>query len=297
MVLKFFLIDWSNFLYRAYYAFPPMIDKDGHNVNVVYWFFRMLFKIFQEKPDYLVIAWDSPVKTLRHQEYTEYKANRKKMDDDFKNQIPWTQEIVNKLSIPNIVVPTYEADDIIYTLAKKYGQQTDVQIDIYSSDKDLKQLLSDNVFCVDAMKGITTTTPLFIKEYGFEPKHILDYLALIGDSADNIKGVNGIGPKKASDLVQKYQTIDNIYAHIDEITGDVKQKLIDGKEEAYKSRGLIELKQVDELMTSDLDMFRLHLDFAKYKKVLVEEYHFASFDKTLDELKKTLMAPTQNSLF
>src|SRR5574344_1525824 len=220
----------------------------------------MLFKIFQEKPDYLVIAWDSPVKTLRHQEYTEYKANRKKMDDDFKNQIPWTQEIVNKLSIPNIVVPTYEADDIIYTLAKKYGQQTDVQIDIYSSDKDLKQLLSDNVFCVDAMKGITTTTPLFIKEYGFEPKHILDYLALIGDSADNIKGVNGIGPKKASDLVQKYQTIDNIYAHIDEITGDVKQKLIDGKEEAYKSRGLIELKQVDENKKKELDMFRLHLD-------------------------------------
>ena len=257
----------------------------------------MLFKIFQEKPDYLVITRDSPVKTLRHQEYPEYKANRKKMDDDFKNQIPWTQEIVEKLSIPNIVVPTYEADDIIYTLAKKYGQHTDVQIDIYSSDKDLKQLLADNVFCIDAMKGITTTTSLFIKEYGFEPKHILEYLALIGDSADNIKGVNGIGPKKASDLVQKYQTIDNIYAHIDEITGDVKQKLIDGKEEAYKSRGLIELKQVDELMPSNLDMFKLHLDFVKYKKVLVEEYHFASFDKTIDELKRILQMPVQVGLF
>ena len=257
----------------------------------------MLFKIFQEKPDYLVITRDSPVKTLRHQEYPEYKANRKKMDDDFKNQIPWTQEIVEKLSIPNIVVPTYEADDIIYTLAKKYGQHTDVQIDIYSSDKDLKQLLADNVFCIDAMKGITTTIPLFVKEYGFEPKHILEYLALIGDSADNIKGVNGIWPKKASDLIQKYQTIDNIYAHIDEINGDVKQKLIDGKEEAYKSRGLIELKPITEIENTDLKNFALELDFVKYKKVLVEEYHFASFDKTIDELKKKLQMPVQGGLF
>lgn len=295
--MKFFLIDWSSFLYRAYYAFPPMIDRDGHNVNVVYWFFRMLFKIFQEKPDYLVITRDSPVKTLRHQEYPEYKANRKKMDDDFKNQIPWTQEIVEKLSIPNIVVPTYEADDIIYTLAKKYGQDTDVQIDIYSSDKDLKQLLADNVFCIDAMKGIATTIPLFVKEYGFEPKHILEYLALIGDSADNIKGVNGIWPKKASDLIQKYQTIENIYSHIDEITGDVKQKLIDGKEDAYKSRGLIELKEVQDVKDSALEYFKLELDFVNYKKVLVEEYHFASFDKTIDELKKKLQSPVQVGLF
>lgn len=274
-----------------------MIDKDGHNVNVVYWFFRMLMKIFQEKPDYLVITRDSPVKTLRHQEYPEYKANRKKMDDDFKNQIPWTKDIVEKLSIPNITVPTYEADDIIYTLAKKYGEHKDVQIDIYSSDKDLKQLLSDNVFCVDAMKSITTTTELFIKEYGFEPKHILEYLALVGDSADNIKGINGIWPKKASDLIQKYQTIDNIYAHIDEITGDVKQKLIDGKEDAYKSRGLIELKEVQEVKDSALDHFKLEFDFTTYKKVLVSDYQFNSFEKTIEELKKKLQNPVQIWLF
>ncbi|MEI8008308.1 MAG: PIN domain-containing protein [bacterium] len=95
--MKFFLIDGSSFLYRAYYAFPSMNDQDGHNINVVYGFFRMLMKIFQEKPDYFVITWDSPVKTLRHEEYTEYKANRKKMDDDFKHQIPITQAIVEQL--------------------------------------------------------------------------------------------------------------------------------------------------------------------------------------------------------
>ena len=274
-----------------------MNDKDGHNINVVYGFFRMLMKIFQEKPDYFVITWDSPVKTLRHEEYAEYKANRKKMDDDFKHQIPTTKAIVDQLWIPSLIVPTYEADDIIYTLAMKYKEDKSMMIDIYSSDKDLKQLLDTNVFCVDSMKAIKTDTALFIKEYNFEPKYILDYLALVGDSADNIKWIHGIWPKKAADLIQKYQTIDNIYSHIDEITGEVKQKLIEGKEDAYKSRGLIELKQVKEIQDSELKNFILTLDFAKYKKVLVEEYHFQSFEKTLDELKKKLQSPVQTWLF
>jgi len=295
--MKFFLIDWSSFLYRAYYAFPAMTDKDGHNVNVVYGFFRMLMKIFQEKPDYLVITWDSPVKTLRHEEYPEYKANRKKMDDDFKHQIPITKDIVDQLWIPSLIVPTYEADDIIYTLAMKYKDDKNVMIDIYSWDKDLKQLLDTNVFCVDSMKGITTTTELFFKEYGFAPQYILDYLALVGDSADNIKWITWIWPKKASDLIQKYQTIDNIYLHIDEVTWDSKQKLIDGKIDVYKSRGLIELKHIQEIQDTTIEKFALQLDFPKYKKVLVQDYHFNSFEKTLDELKKKLQNPVQMGLF
>ena len=295
--MKFFLIDGSSFLYRAYYAFPSMNDQDGHNINVVYGFFRMLMKIFQEKPDYFVITWDSPVKTLRHEAYADYKANRKKMDDDFKHQIPITQAIVEQLWIPSLIVPTYEADDIIYTLAMKYKADKNMKIDIYSWDKDLKQLLDVNVFCVDSMKDIKTTTELFVKEYGFDPIYILDYLALVGDSADNIKWIPWIWPKKASDLVQKYQTIDNMYIHIDEITWDSKQKFIDGKKDVYMSRGLIELKPITEIENTDIRDFALELDFPKYKKVLVEQYHFNSFDKTLDELKRKLQSPIQIGLF
>lgn len=257
----------------------------------------MLMKIFQEKPDYFVITWDSPVKTLRHEEYPEYKANRKKMDDDFKHQIPLTKAIVDQLWIPSLIVPTYEADDIIYTLAMKYKADKNMKIDIYSWDKDLKQLLDTNVFCIDSMKGLTTTTEVFIKEYGFDPIYILDYLALVGDSADNIKGISGIWPKKASDLIQKYQTIDNIYLHIDEISGEVKQKLLDGKADVYQSRGLIELKSISEIEDTQLENFSLSLDFVKYKKILVEENHFHSFEKTLDELKKKLQSPVQTWLF
>jgi len=295
--MKFFLIDGSSFLYRAYYAFPQLSDKDWHNVNVVYGFFRMFLKIMQEKPEYLVITRDAPTKTQRHDEYPEYKANRKKMDDDFKNQVPVTKDIVEKLGIPNLVMPGYEADDIIYTLVEKYSKDKNLIIDIYSSDKDLKQLLDDNVFCLDAMKWVRTDTKLFLQEFMFEPKYILDYLALVGDASDNIKGINGIWPKKASDLIKKYQTIDNIYAHIDEISGEVKEKLVNEKEAAYKSRDLIVLRKIDEVEKYNLDNFKMEIDFEKFKKVLAGEYGFASFEKWLDDLKKKLYLPQQTGLF
>lgn len=295
--MKLFIIDWSGFLYRAYYAFPQLTDKDWHNVNVVYGFFRMLIKIFNENPDYLVICWDSPVKTLRHDAYVDYKANRKKMDDDFINQIPLTQEIVSRLWIPNLVASWYEADDIIATLANNFKTNADLVIDIYSSDKDLKQLLGDNIFCVDPMKGIRTDTKLFLQEFTFQPQYILDYLALTGDSADNIKWVAGIWPKKALDLIRKYQTIDNIYLHIDELSWDIKDKLISCKEEAYNSRDLIQLYDIQDLKTKTISDFKLDLDFDRYKKTLVGEYNFSSFEKQLDELKKKLQTPMQSSLF
>lgn len=295
--MKFFIIDWSGFLYRAYYAYPQMSDKDGHNINVVYWFFRMLLKIISENPDYLLIARDSPVKTFRHQSFPEYKANRKKMEDDFKNQIPITQEITNSLSIPNLVIDTYEADDIIATLSKKFKSDQNLVIDIYSSDKDLKQLLDNNVFCVDPLKWIRTDTKLFLQEFMFNPEYILDYLALTWDSADNIKWVAWIWPKKASELIKKYNTIDWIYSHIDEISWDLKDKLEQSKQEAYKSRDLIQLHDIQDLQDKNISDFRLNLDFNKYKKILVEDYWFSSFAKLLDELKKKIESPIQNSLF
>lgn len=147
----------------------------------------MLFKIFQEKPDYLVIARDAPVKTIRHETFPEYKANRKKMDDDFRHQIPVTKQIVEEMSIPFLSVDGYEADDVIASIVRKFQDIPDLSIDIYSADKDLKQLLAPNVFAIDPIKNIKTDTKLFLQEFLFEPRYILDYLALVGDSSDNIK--------------------------------------------------------------------------------------------------------------
>ena len=124
----------------------------------------MLFKIFQEKPDYLVVARDAPVKNLRHDVFPEYKANRKKMDDDFRHQIPVTKRLVEELGIPSLSIEGYEADDSIASVVRKFKENKDLVIDIYSSDKDLKQLLESNVFAVDPMKNTRTDTKLFLQE-------------------------------------------------------------------------------------------------------------------------------------
>ena len=296
---KFFIIDGSGFLYRAYYAFPEMLNEKWENYNVIFWFFRMMLKIFAEKPDYFVIARDAPTKTHRHEIYPEYKANRTKAPDDFKVQIPVIQDIVTKLKIPSLVMPWYEADDIIAACANNYKNNENIVSYIYSSDKDLKQLLDkdNNVFIFDAMKWTKTTTKEFLQEYMFEPKYILDYLSLVWDGADNIKWVPGIGPKWASELIIKYQTIENVYDHINELSPWMQNKLIEWKESAFHSKKLIELEEVPELDNLNLEEFNLDIDFPDYKKVLIEEYWLKGINKTLDELKNKYYMPTQDSLF
>lgn len=294
---KFYLIDWSWFLYRAYYAFPDMPDKDWHNINTVYGFFRMLLKIFFDKPDYFVIARDAPTKTHRHEAYPEYKANRAKAPDDFKIQIPIVQDIASKLWIPNLVLPWYEADDIIASIVTKFKQDNSITCNVFSADKDLKQLLDENVIFTDPSKWITYKTNDFIQEFWFEPKYILDYLALIWDSADNIKWVPGIWPKWASDLIQKYNTIENIYKNLQEISSSTRAKLEQWKEYAENAKKLITLEISPEINKYNIDKFNLDIDFNKYKKVLIEENNFWSMEKVITELKNKYIMPQQNSLF
>lgn len=293
---KLFVLDGSGFLYRAYYAFPSQINSEWVNTNVVYWFVRMILKILAEKPDYFVIAWDSPVKTHRHESFPEYKANRKKMEDDFKQQIPVTQKMIHDMNLPSLIAPWYEADDIIATLVKSYKSDLDLVIDVYSSDKDLKQLLDHNVFCVDPMRNSRVDTKQFMQEFLFEPHLMLDYLSLIWDSSDNIPGVPGIGPKKASNLIKKYWWLDQIYANLDNIPLDIKEKLEANREIAYTSRWLVDLSNIPEFSTklSDLNCV---IDFDKYKEVLVKDLKFLSLEKTLDDMKRKFNMPQQISLF
>jgi DNA polymerase-1 len=157
--------------------------------------------------------------------------------------------------------------------------------------------LDVNVFGIDPLKWIRTDTKLFLQEFMFQPQYILDYLALVWDSSDNIKWVAWIWPKKASELIKKYQTIDNIYLHIDELTWEIKQKLFDWKEAVAKSRDLIQLKFIEEMRNLNINDFKMQIDFEKYKKVLVGQYWFRSFEKWLDDLKRKIDTPMQTSLF
>ena len=147
------------------------------------------------------------------------------------------------------------------------------------------------------MKQTISTVESFTKEYGFPPHHIVDYLSLLGDASDNIPGVSGFGPKKATDLVAKYGDIENIYEHLQELSRDVQEKLTAGQEDAMFSKELIKLHVIPELLDEDISKYTLQPEFAKWKDILVKEYHFASMEKVVDDLKKKYFMPTQNSLF
>ena len=294
---KIMLIDSSGLLFRSWYAISPIIDKQWRNINVVFGFIRMMLKLVLEKPDYFVIAWDSPKKTKRHEEYQEYKATRRKMEDEFKQQIPLVKDLVTELWIPNLTFPWYEADDIIYTVVEKFKDDKSLNFQVYTSDKDLKQFLCDNIVIKDSMKNQTTTLLDFRKEFWFEPELIIDYLALIWDHADNIKWVTWIWPKKALSLVQNYWTVENIYEHLDEFTPDLRDKLENDRESAFFSKHLIQLMNVDDMNGYQLDNFAFSIDFDKWEDILLKKWDFKSMAKLFQELKKIYTQPQQLWLF
>ena len=293
---NFFLFDWFAFLYRAYYAFPEMINSEWQNINAVYWFLRMILKRLSKKPEYITIARDAPQKTFRHELAPDYKATRKKMDDDFISQIPIIQKIIQELWITSQIAPWYEADDVIASFVKQYQSDWDLSMYIYSADKDLKQLLTDWVFIVDPVKDLPYQKKDFLSEFWFEPQYIVDYLALLGDSADNIKWVTWIGEKKAQSLVQHYGTIENIYNNLNEIEKSVSSVLESQKDNAFFSKKMIQLANID-LSQTKLDDFKFNFDWSKYIDIICNQNWIRWLEKPLIEMKKEFEKPQQLELF
>ena len=292
---NFFLFDWFAFLYRAYYAFPEMKNSDWQNMNAVYGFLRMLLKRLNKKPDFIAITRDAQQKTFRHELAPDYKATRKKMDDDFKSQIPIIQNIIDQLCIKSQIAPWYEADDVIATLVKQY-KNPDLSLYIYSADKDLKQLLDDGIYIVDPVKDLPYQKKDFLAEFGFEPQYIVDYLALLWDSADNIKWVTWIGEKKALSLIQHYWTIENIYEHLGELDSS-ECKILEGqKEDAFFSKKMIQLAYFD-LTETQIDDFKFNFDGSKYIDIICNQNWIKGLEKPLTEMKKEFEKPQQLGLF
>ena len=292
---NFFLFDWFAFLYRAYYAFPEIKNSEWQNINAVYWFLRMLIKRLNKKPDYIAIARDTPQKTFRHELAPNYKATRKKMDEDFILQIPLIQNIIKDLWISSQIVPWFEADDIIASFVNHY-KNPDLSMYIYSADKDLKQLLTDWVFIVDPIKDLPYQKKDFLSEFWFEPQYIVDYLALLWDSADNIKWVTWIGEKKAQNLIQHYWTIENIYKRINELDNIESKILKEQKEEALFSKKMIQLANID-LSKTKLEDFKFSFDWNKYIDIICNQNWIKWLEKPLKEIKKELEKPQQLGLF
>lgn len=287
---KAILIDGNNILFRSYYAtsYSGVIMKNskGFPTNALYGLINMLNKIIiEEKPTHIMIALDKG-KTFRHEKYLDYKAGRKVMPEELKAQFPVAKRVIESLGITWFECDGYEADDIIGTFAKEVDRDDDFIGTIISSDKDLLQLISSDVD-VKLLKqhdSIRMDEKVFFDTYKTEPIHMIDLKALMGDASDNIPGVKGIGEKTAINLISEFHTIDNLYAHIDEIKGKTKEKLINDKESAYMSLDIATIFRDVPINTSLEDIKYKGIDYEKYIDIL-KELEFHSLLKKIDMSK------------
>ena len=238
------LIDGNSLLFRAYYGVHSRLTRrDGTPTGAVYGFFNMILPVLASaKPnDSFVCVFDASRISFRQDIYPEYKSNRSETPADLIAQGVMVRTGLNDMGVPVLCIPGVEADDVIATLAcENIGDQTR----IITSDKDLMQLVNDRVFLYDGMKAHDVREPEVLEKFGVRPDQVVDVQSLMGDTSDNVPGVRGIGPKKASELINRFGSLDNLYAHINEIENDrVRNMLIENREMAYISRKLVTLKR------------------------------------------------------
>lgn len=268
---KLLLIDGNSIINRAYFALPPLNDKEGRNVNAVYGFVNILFKVVQDfAPDKLVVAFDKRGHNFRKDIYPEYKSNRKGMPDDLANQMPVLHQLLQVMQVTVAEKEGVEADDIIGTITQNF----DGESFIVSGDRDMFQLVSDKITVLFTKRGVTDVekvTPEVLKtSYNLTPSQVVEYKALRGDTSDNIPGVKGIGEKTAMSLLDKYGNIDNLYENVDKEKGALHDKLVEGREMAYISRTLAKIVRNADI-TCDLQncgVYRLDGDVKQFLEVL-----------------------------
>ncbi len=260
--MALYVVDGHALAYRAYYAFAgrPLTNSSGEETSAVYGFVNTLLTLLQRyNPSHLVVAFDGRQKTFRHDMFDAYKANRDAMPEGLVAQFPVIFAVVEAMRIPQVVSEGFEADDIIATMASRWKEQATVHI--VSGDKDLFQLIDDQVSVIRPGKGAVLENELnaerLVEQFGLRPDQIVDYLALMGDSSDNIPGVRGIGEKTARKLLKQYGSLDAIYENIAKVSPPgVKKKLKAGHEDAILSRNLVVLRH-DVPLDLDLDDLEL----------------------------------------
>ncbi len=294
---KLILIDGNSLLNRAFYATPAFTTKDGQPTNGVFGFVKLLLKIISDKnPTHVAVAFDVHAPTFRHLMYDEYKAGRKPTPPDLLSQFPILKDVLKTMGICVCEKAGHEADDLIGTLAKRFAIPTY----IYTGDRDAYQLVDESTTVCFTRKGVSDLLELtadnFKDEIGLTPSQIVDFKALMGDKSDNIPGVAGIGEKSAYALLEKYGTLDGIYAHVDEITGATQRKLSEGKEKGYFSYKLaaidvnapIEITLADCLLKTPFSP-SLRDKFAEleFKSLLTKNIYAESEDEGADGIATT----------
>ncbi|MDA9731566.1 DNA polymerase I, partial [Candidatus Pelagibacter sp.] len=275
----FYLIDGSGYIFRAYYALPPLTRKsDGLPTGAVSGFCSMLFKLLEDsksdknlqKPTHFAVIFDSARKTFRNEIYNEYKANRAEAPDDLAPQFEYIRKSVLAFNLPSVELPNYEADDLIATYVEEILKKG-AKVTIVSSDKDLMQLFKKDVRIYDPMKNKFITDEDIQKKFGVDSSKVIDVQALAGDSSDNVPGVPGIGVKTAAELINKYGTLEKLLESAHEIKQNKRREtLIENKDKALISKKLVTLKH-DAPANIKLDQFYLkEIDKDKLYKFLRE---------------------------
>lgn len=282
------LVDGSSYLYRAYHAMPPLTNSDGESTGTIYGVINMLRKLIRDyKPEHMAVVFDAKGKTFRNDLYAEYKATRPPMPDDLREQIAPIHEIVKAMGLPLLCVDNVEADDVIGTLAKQ-ATAAGIETVISTGDKDMAQLVSEHVTLVNTMNNSKTDIAAVQEKFGLTPQQIVDYLALMGDKVDNIPGVDSVGPKTATKLLQQYGSLQGVIEHADEVKGKLGEKLraaVDALPLSYK---LATIKMDVEL---DFTPETLDMQVADNQK-LAELYRRYEFKSWLQELDSAPAAAT-----
>ena len=271
MEKKLVIIDGSSLLFRAFYALPPtMTAPDGTPTNAIYGFLRMLLGLYRDlDPEYMAVTFDKDRHTFRTEMYDGYKATRKPAPDELVPQFDLIIDVLRTMGVAVYSIPGYEGDDVLGTLSARYEKE--LPVDIVTGDRDALQLSSDQTTILLTQKGITNmarmTPEAIMEKYHITPSQVIDIKALMGDTADNIPGVPGIGEKTALQLLTEYKDLDNLYAHVEEIKGARKKKLLENKEMAYLSYKLATIKRDVPLETTLEDMKQpIHIE--EMRKIL-----------------------------
>ena len=272
-----YIIDGSSYIFRAYFGIRQFLSTSkGFPTNALYGFINMLQKVVkEEKPDYLCVAFDSKEKTFRHDIYADYKSNRDAPPEDLAKQFPYFEPLVDAFNISSIRIPGFEADDIIGTLAVQ-GSKAGYRVVIVSGDKDMMQLVGPEITMLDTMKNKWIGVKEVEEKFGVPPEKVIEVMGLMGDSSDHIPGVKGVGPKTATELIQKYGSIEELYKRIDEIEKKkLKEKLIQDEDLALLSRKLV---TIDTAMNLDCALEDLKVRPVKKEDLrkLFSEFEFSS---------------------
>ncbi len=278
-----FLVDGTNYIYRAFYAIRGLATSRGFPTNAIYGFTNMLMKLCRDwTPDYIAVAFDAKGPTFRHEAYDQYKATRKAMPDELRPQIDPIKEIVRGFSITVIEEQGIEADDIIGTLARRFGEGG-LKVVIASGDKDLMQLVSDNILMVDTMKDISYDVEGVRKRFGVGPDRVIDILGLAGDASDNVPGVPGVGEKTALKLVNQFGSLEDVLENAERVAGKgLSEKLKEFADQARMSRELVTIR-TDVPVSYDLEDLRFKKPDAETLKEIFHRFEFPGLIARLDE--------------